>query len=90
MSDLELHDCVTVDTTHLAVAAHSHFHNSNVSLGNDGRLKVIVKTRERKRRRDSLNRLLRCCTEIENTQNTTVINIHKTCRQPKKGSIGRR
>ncbi|KAM3723349.1 putative RNA-binding protein [Dirofilaria immitis] len=85
ISELELHDCVTVDTTRLAVAAHSHFHNSNTFLGSDDdRLKIIVKTRERKRRRDSLNKLLRCCTEIENTQNTTVINIYKTCCVQKK------
>uniref|UniRef100_A0A915PJM5 F-box domain-containing protein n=1 Tax=Setaria digitata TaxID=48799 RepID=A0A915PJM5_9BILA len=92
ISELELHDCVTVDTTRLAMAAHSHFHNSSTSLENSGRLKIVVKTRERKRRRDSLNRLLRCCTEIESTQNTTVINIYKACCHPKKAvtGIGRR
>ncbi|VDN05836.1 unnamed protein product [Thelazia callipaeda] len=95
INELELHDCVTVNTTRLAFAAHSHFHNSNASLrhvifsfsefvGSSDRLKIIVKTRERKRRRDLSNRLLRCCTEIECTQNTTVINIYKTCSHPEK------
>ncbi|KAK6101490.1 F-box domain family protein [Brugia pahangi] len=83
ISELELHDCVTVDATRLAIAAHSHFHSSSTSLGN-GRLKIVIKTKERKRRRDSLNRLLRCCTEIESTQNTTIINIYKTCCHSKK------
>uniref|UniRef100_A0A8R1Y3E3 F-box domain-containing protein n=1 Tax=Onchocerca volvulus TaxID=6282 RepID=A0A8R1Y3E3_ONCVO len=87
ISELELHDCVTVDTTRLAIAAHSHFHNSSSSLGSDGHLKIVIKTKERKRRRDSLNRILRCCTEIESTQNTTVINIYKTCRRPKKAVV---
>ncbi|KAL4003595.1 F-box domain family protein [Acanthocheilonema viteae] len=86
ISELELHDCVTVDTTRLVIAAHSHFHNSSTSSGNDDRLKIVVKTRERKRRRDSSSRLLRCCTEIESTQNTTIINIYKTCCHPKKSS----
>uniref|UniRef100_A0A1I8EBK7 F-box domain-containing protein n=1 Tax=Wuchereria bancrofti TaxID=6293 RepID=A0A1I8EBK7_WUCBA len=86
ISELELHDCVTVDTTRLAIAAHSHFHSSSTSLGN-GHLKIVIKTKERKRRRDSLNRLLRCCTEIESTQNTTIINIYKTCSHPKKAPI---
>lgn len=49
----------------------------------DGCLKIVVKTKERKRRRDSLNRLLRCCTEVESTQNTTIINIYKTCHSKK-------
>ncbi|EFO26725.2 F-box domain-containing protein [Loa loa] len=87
ISELELHDCVTVDITRLAIAAHSHFHNSSTSLGSDGCLKIVVKTRERKRRRDSLNRLLRCCTEIESTQNTTIVSIYKTCCHLKKTPI---
>lgn len=83
LTELELHDCLNVDAMHLASAAHSQFHNvAGPSRGCEP-LRITLKSRQRKRRREPLCRAMGCCSEVKASHGTTVITVYTLCRRLK-------
>ncbi|KHN85054.1 hypothetical protein Tcan_13318 [Toxocara canis] len=82
LTHLELHDCLSVNVMHLAASAHSYFHNSLSNTRGIEPLRIVLKSRQRKRKREPLYRLVGCCTEMVTSRGSTIITVHSICRNP--------